>query len=145
MSPAAQHPDPPKHDGPQGSLPNIFRLVVGVGFAAAAVFNVTTLLPRSRQILDQFADDSWVPAYRRALRTLQPQASAVIAGVVGYEALVAGLLLSGRCTRGALRSTQTFTLSLVPALTWPYWPVNVLYSVAVEILLRSHPARRSRP
>ncbi|MCS5479608.1 hypothetical protein NYP18_08045 [Corynebacterium sp. YIM 101645] len=109
---------------------------MGLGFAAASLFNLTVTLPRSRQVLASFADDSWLPPYRRVLRVLLPAAPAVIGGVVGFQAAVAWHLLRGRRVTGALRWAQAFMLSLVPALTWPYWPPNVVLPALLEVLVR---------
>lgn len=122
--------------GISGRVPEIAPRIIGVGFAAAAVFNTAVVLPRSRTILRQYAEGAWLPPYRTVLRTLVPAAPAVIAGVVAFEAAVAYHLLRGRRTNGALRWTQAFTMGLLPVLVWPYWPPNLVYSVAVELLLR---------
>ncbi|RSZ61602.1 hypothetical protein EAH68_12565 [Corynebacterium hylobatis] len=120
------------------SLPllQIATRVVGLGFAVASVFNLTISLPRARQMLNSFADDSWLPPYRRVLRVLLPAAPAVIGSVVAFQAAVAWNLLRGRRVTGALRGAQAFMLGLVPALTWPYWPSNVVLPALLEILVR---------
>lgn len=89
--------------GLSGRVPEIAPRIIGVGFAAASVFNTAVVLPQSRTILRQYAEGAWLPPYRTVLRTLAPAAPAVIASVVAFEAVVAYHLLRGHQTDGALR------------------------------------------
>lgn len=35
-------------------------------------------------------------------------------------------------------------MGLLPVLVWPYWPPNLVYSVAVELLLRRRAVQTKR-
>jgi hypothetical protein len=109
---------------------------VGVYFAAGAGFNALAVLPRAREALSGFRDDAWLPPYRLVVGVLVPVAPAVIAGVAGFEGIVAYHLLRGRRVNGALRWAQGWVLGLVPVLAWPYWVPNAASVVAFEVVRR---------
>jgi hypothetical protein len=111
----------PKHQ----TRGRIMHRLVGAGFAAAAVGNAVSTLPRASWFLQWLADGAWVAPYPRLLQHLLERADAVVGATVIFEAAVAAMLITRWHERLALALGTLWVLGLIPALAWPYWLVNV--------------------
>ena len=111
----------PKHQ----TRGRIMHRLVGAGFAAAAVGNAVSTLPRASWFLQWLADGAWVAPYPRLLQHLLDRADAVVGATVIFEAAVAAMLITRWHERLALALGTLWVLGLIPALAWPYWLVNV--------------------
>jgi hypothetical protein len=108
--------------------------LVGAGFAAAAVGNAVSTLPRASWFLQWLADGAWVAPYPRLLQHLLDRADAVVGATVIFEAAVAAMLITRWHERLALALGTLWVLGLIPALAWPYWLVNVPLAILFAAL-----------
>jgi hypothetical protein len=106
----------PKHQ----TRGRIMHRLVGAGFAAAAVGNAVSTLPRASWFLQWLADGAWVAPYPRLLQHLLDRADAVVGATVIFEAAVAAMLITRWHERLALALGILWVLGLIPALAWPY-------------------------
>jgi hypothetical protein len=103
----------------------LMNRIVGVGFAAAAVFNAVATLRQASGFLEWSADSAWLPPYPWLLQHLVERAPAVVGATVIFESAVAAMLISRWHERLALALATLWVVGLIPALAWPYWLVNV--------------------
>jgi len=120
----------PKHQ----TRGRIMHRLVGAGFAAAAVGNAVSTLPRASWFLQWLADGAWVAPYPRLLQHLLDRADAVVGATVIFEAAVAAMLITRWHERLALALGTLWVLGLIPALAWPYWLVNVPLAILFAAL-----------
>ncbi|GAA2558622.1 hypothetical protein [Pseudonocardia hydrocarbonoxydans] len=125
-------------------------VLVGAGFAAAAVGNAVGTLPQARPFLQWCRDAAWLPPYRWVLERLVDVAPAVVVAVIAYQAALAVMLLARRRVDLALALALIWVVGLIPALAWPYWSVNVVLAVGLGFLrhrqrrIVAHPPRTAR-
>ena len=74
----------------------VAHVVVGAGFAGAAVGNAVAVLPRAGELLAWFADTAWLPPYPWVLDQVVGVAPLAVGTVVAFEAAVAVMLLGRR-------------------------------------------------
>jgi hypothetical protein len=120
----------PKHQ----TRGRIMHRLVGAGFAAAAVGNAVSTLPRASWFLQWLADGASVAPYPRLLQHLLERADAVVGATVIFEAAVAAMLITRWHERLALALGTLWVLGLIPALAWPYWLVNVPLAILCSAL-----------
>jgi len=98
------------------SFANAARIVVGLGFVAAAIYNTVNGIADFTAYHD-FAADSWLPGYAEAWANLVvPVLPMALVLLVLFELSVAALVLgSGREVRLGLGAATVFVLALVPA------------------------------
>ena len=115
------------------------RIVWGLFFLAAAVFNAAVTIPSARSVLRAFADLSWPGAETLVREVLLPYAAAVIGLVVIFEVVVGAMLLSrGIAAALGLWLATGWLLVLVPFLG-AYAGANVLLAVSMlPLLSRRH-------
>lgn len=98
------------------SFANAARILVGLGFVAAAAYNTANGLTDFTAYHD-FAAGSWLPGYAEAWANLVvPVLPMALVLLVLFELAVAALVLgSGREVRLGLGAATVFVLALVPA------------------------------
>lgn len=120
---------------PAGPVADITRIVWGLFFLGAAVFNAVVTIPSARGVLRAFADLSWPGAAGLVRGVLLPYAGTVIGLVVVFEAVVGGMILSrGAVARRGLWAATGWLLLLVPFLG-VYAIANVVLAVSMLPLL----------
>ena len=103
----------------------VLHRLVGVGFAAAAIGNAIGTIRQAPSFLQWLADGAWIPPYPWLLQHLADRPYPVVGATAIFEAVVAAMLITRWHERVALALATLFVLGLIPALTWPYWLVNV--------------------
>jgi hypothetical protein len=110
--------------------------VLGVGYAACAVFNLLVTVPMGPDAYfpNGFADSAWLGPYQWLLEhVLAPNAVAFGLGLVMFELLVAAhLLMRGKRAEDGLLVATVFVLLLCPALSLPGIAVNLVLA-AVQL------------
>ncbi|MBW0092822.1 hypothetical protein I4I73_08535 [Pseudonocardia sp. KRD-184] len=138
---------------PSGTGDRLAVVLVGAGFAAAAVGNAVGTLPQARPFLQWCRDEAWLPPYRWVLERLVDVAPAVVVAVIAFQAALAVMLLARRRVDVALALALIWVVGLIPALAWPYWSVNVVLAVGLGFLqgrqrkqrrIAAHPPRTPR-
>ena len=72
------------------------RAAAGLGFLAAAAFNITVTRGEAPSVFARMYDDAWLRPWRWLLRHIViPHGPAVVVGVAAYEATV-GICILGR-------------------------------------------------
>lgn len=115
---------------------NVGRVVVGLGFIAAAVFNTVITYPGATAVYEAFADLSW-PVFDVFVRDVViPLAQPVTVAVVVFEFVTGTLVLSrGRRTRLGIGAAVVWHVVLIPFLS-VYAVANVALAAAIAVLLR---------
>jgi hypothetical protein len=121
---------------PAGRPAEAYRIVWGLFFLAAAVFNAVVTIPAARDVLRAFADLAW-PGIEMLVRELMlPVAASVIGMVVAFEAVVGALILSrGSRVRWGLWASLVWLVALIPFLG-AYGLGNLVLASTVLVLLR---------
>lgn len=122
---------------PQAGRPaEAYRIVWGLFFLAAAVFNAVVVIPAARDVLRAFADLTW-PGIEALVRELMlPVAASVVGAVVAFEAVVGALILSrGSKVRWGLWASLVWLVALIPFLG-AYGLANLVLAATVLVLLR---------
>lgn len=119
-----------------GRWATIGRVVVGLGFIAAAVFNTVITYPGATAAYEAFAELSW-PVFDVFVREVViPLARPVTAAVIVFEFVTGTLVLSrGRWTRLGIAAAVGWHVVLIPFLS-VYAIVNVVLAAAIAVLLR---------
>lgn len=135
---------------PSGTGDRLAVVLVGAGFAAAAVGNAVGTLPQAHPFLQWCRDEAWLPPYRWVLERLVDVAPFVVVAVIAFQATLAAMLLARRRVDVALALALLWVVGLIPALAWPYWSVNVVLAVGLGFLQRrqrridAYPSRTPR-
>lgn len=118
-----------------GRTTNAYRIMWGLFFLGAAVFNAVVTIPSARSVLRAFADLSWPGAETLVRELLLPNAAAVIGLVVIFEAAVGAMILArGLSATLGLWLATGWLLVLVPFLG-VYAVANVVLAVSMLPLL----------
>ena len=118
---------------------NILRIIFGLFYLAAAVFNFTYTL-RQPQPLDWFAENALIPFYKDfILSVVVPNSDLIILLVVVFEIVVGVLILSKRIfVKAGLVLGIIWALILVPLLPiGPPMLTNLILASLQAFLLRS--------
>jgi len=113
--------------------------------------NTFVTLPKARDVMAGFAQDCWVPTYKKAVDALVvPNAVPVTVAAIAGETVVGAAML-GRSERSAqvgMLAGAAWCTGLLPVLTWPYIavmpPLIVVQLWLFRSLRRSSSPQRTR-
>ncbi len=120
--------------GPRSRL--LARWVAGLFFVAMAVVNVAQTVPSAERVFTDMRDDAWMPPYPWLIDHVVLAAPVVwaVVLVVGELAVGGMFLASTASARWAALLAALWVVALIPALTWPYFAVNIAMMIVFVLL-----------
>ena len=119
-----------------GGFANVVRLLVGLGFLAAAVGNSLFLLPDAEEQLESMLELTLFDWYRDAFDAVVMPAPSLWVGLLAVYELATGLLILSRrrAVDVGLGMAVAFMLGIVPLIGW-YSLTNLLTALVPAGLL----------
>jgi len=117
-------------------LPKVGRATIGLGFAAAAVFNTITVLVNPQSYVQGFGPEALFPFYQDFIHgPLAANPAAFILPIAAGQLLVGGLMFfKGRWLKLGLAGGIVFLLAITPLGRGSAFPMPLLLMAAFWVL-----------